>query len=113
MIVKPSVKSFGSGSMWASGFSNLQFDHPSVLGKGKSPELLDECSKEDEKSVLGKSLPHANSPTKSKWNKLLLLHQADTSLTLFKEPSKGLDKLLEQPFRSELMRLVPHVWVLG
>ena len=95
MIVKPSVKSFGSGSVWASGFSNLQYDHLSVLANRQSPELLDEGGKEDEKGVLGESLPHANSPTKSKWNKLLLLHQADTSLTLFKEPSKDLHICLQ------------------
>ena len=89
MIVKPSVKSFGSGSMWASGFSNLQYDRPSLLGNRQSPELLDEGGKEDEKGVLGESLPHANSPTKSKWNELLLLHQTDTSLALFEEPSKN------------------------
>ena len=86
----------------------------SVLVNWQSPELLDEGGKEDEKGVLGQSLPHANSPTKSKWNKLLLLHQADTSLTLFKEPSKSFDKKhQQQPFRPELKRLIPHVWVLG
>ena len=55
----------------------------------KRPELLDKSGKEDEKGVLGKGLPHANSPTKSKWNELLLLHQTDTSLALFEEPSKN------------------------
>ena len=80
-----------------------------------SPELLDEGGKEDEEGVLGKVLPHADSPTKSKRNKLLLLDQADTSLILFKEPSKKslpTAFLPEQPFRSELMRLLPHVRVL-
>jgi len=46
------------------------------------PELLDEGGKEDEEGVLGQALPHADSPTKSKRNKLLLLDQADTSITL-------------------------------
>ena len=59
-----------------------------------SPELLDEGGKEDEEGVLGQVLPHADSPTKSKRNKLLLLDQADTSLILFKEPSKKVYRLL-------------------
>ena len=88
MIVKPSVYSFGSGSMWASGFSNLQYDRPSLLGNRQSPELLDEGGKEDEEGVLGKRLPHANAPAKSKRNKLLLLDQPDASLVIFKEPFK-------------------------
>ena len=89
MIVKPSVKSFGSGSMWASGFSNLQYDRPSLLGNRQSPELLDEGGKEDEKGVLGKSLAHAHTATKAKRNKLLSLDQTYTTVTLLQEPCEG------------------------
>ena len=37
--------------------------------------MLEKGGEEDEQVVLGQCLPHANPTTKTKWNKLLLLHK--------------------------------------
>ena len=47
------------------------------------PDVLEQGGEEDEEVVLGQGLSHADSPPKTKWNKLIPLHQAPPSLKHF------------------------------
>ena len=58
---------------------NIDVDEPDVLEKG---------GEEDEEVVPGQRFTHADSPAKTKWDKLILLHKAPPPLKLLKKPMR-------------------------
>ena len=53
------------------------------------PDVLDQGGEEDEEVVPGQRLAHADSPAKTKWDKLLLLHKAPPPLKQLKKPLRS------------------------
>ena len=64
-------------------------------------ELLHQAGHEDEESVPGQALPHADSATNTIGYKLFMSENLETSV-----------RVLQEPLRSEHLRFTPHISVL-